>query len=94
MKWQDNPDIRNLPKPEGERVETGVTRFGDDWPGVFIRGDNAFYYTYCLKEYIQGASVTAGLVLMEAQLDGLMKLLESCNVMNLEGAAKDAGVGE
>lgn len=21
------------------RVETGSTQFGDDWPGVFIRGD-------------------------------------------------------
>lgn len=23
-----------------ERVETGPTRFGDDWTGVFIRGDD------------------------------------------------------
>lgn len=26
---------------EGARPETGPMRFGDDWPGVFIRGDNA-----------------------------------------------------
>lgn len=24
------------------RVETGPMRFGDDWTGVFFRGDNAF----------------------------------------------------
>ena len=24
------------------RVETGPVQFGDDWPGLFIRGDNAF----------------------------------------------------
>lgn len=24
------------------RVETGAVQFGDDWPGLFIRGDNAF----------------------------------------------------
>jgi hypothetical protein len=22
-------------------VETGAVKFGDDWPGLFIRGDNA-----------------------------------------------------
>lgn len=26
---------------ELERVETGPVQFNDDWPGVFIRGDNA-----------------------------------------------------
>lgn len=25
------------------RVETGAVQFGDDWPGYFIRGDNAMY---------------------------------------------------
>ena len=24
-----------------ERAETGILQFGDDWPGVFIRGDDA-----------------------------------------------------
>ena len=34
-----------LPKPDGcTRVETGAVQFGDDWPGVFIRGDSAAYY--------------------------------------------------
>ena len=27
-----------------KRAETGPMRFGEDWPGIFIRGDNAFYY--------------------------------------------------
>lgn len=35
-------DIRKVPAPaDGQRVETGAIQFGDDWPGVFIRGDNA-----------------------------------------------------
>ena len=33
---------RKLP-PQSERVETGIIQFGEDWPGVFIRGDNAMY---------------------------------------------------
>ena len=30
--------------PDGSapRVETGAVQFGDDWPGLFIRGDDAF----------------------------------------------------
>jgi hypothetical protein len=34
-------EIRKLPAVD-QRVETGPVQFGDDWPGVFIRGDNAF----------------------------------------------------
>lgn len=31
-----------LPAPQGlPRVETGAVQFGDDWPGLFLRGDNA-----------------------------------------------------
>lgn len=35
--------MRQLPAPSdgGGRVETGAVRFGDDWAGLFIRGDNA-----------------------------------------------------
>lgn len=34
--------IRHLPLPEGmTRMESGPVAFGDDWPGYFIRGDNA-----------------------------------------------------
>ena len=31
------------PTPDGTepRVETGAVRFGSDWPGLFIRGDEA-----------------------------------------------------
>jgi hypothetical protein len=34
--------ILHLPPPVGlPRVETGAVQFGDDWPGLFLRGDNA-----------------------------------------------------
>ena len=29
---------------QAERVETGPVQFGDDWPGLFVRGDNCAYY--------------------------------------------------
>lgn len=33
--------IRNLSAPADDegRVETGAIQFGDDWPGLFVRGD-------------------------------------------------------
>lgn len=33
-------DVRKI-EHTGERVETGPLQIGDDWPGFFIRGDNA-----------------------------------------------------
>ena len=33
--------VRQCPQPDGGRVETGPVQFGDDWPGLFVRGDNA-----------------------------------------------------
>jgi hypothetical protein len=33
--------IQHLPAPtELPRVETGAVQFGDDWPGLFLRGDD------------------------------------------------------
>jgi len=28
---------------EDDRIETGAVQFNDDWPGLFIRGDEALY---------------------------------------------------
>lgn len=42
-------EVRIFPE-QAERVETGVIRFGDDWPGVFIRGDNAAGLSFHLQE--------------------------------------------
>ena len=41
--------IRKIPQPEGGRVETGAVQFEGDWPGIFIRGDNALAYGYMLS---------------------------------------------
>lgn len=35
------------------RVETGAVRFGDDWPGLFIRGDDAFYVMQGVQQLIR-----------------------------------------
>lgn len=39
-----------LPLPDGmRRMESGPVQFGDDWPGVFLRGDNAMAYAMYLR---------------------------------------------
>ena len=35
------------------RVETGPMRFGDDWPGLFIRGDESLHFGLLLKELLE-----------------------------------------
>jgi hypothetical protein len=44
-------EIRRLPAQD-ERVETGPVQFGDDWPGLFIRGDDclALFFSLCNVE--------------------------------------------
>jgi hypothetical protein len=70
--------VRNLDAQE-ERVETGVVQFGDDWPGVFIRGDDAFNYANMLKAVLH--STEAGSIARVATKE-LIDLLESSNVNN------------
>ena len=49
--------IRQLPAMT-PRVETGPAQFGDDWPGIFIRGDNAAFYALHLKRLLDGEDTT------------------------------------
>lgn len=67
--------IRQFPA-QSERVETGPIRFGDDWPGVFIRGDNAFYFGMILRSYMEGDRSPIN----EAVLKGLVANLSSCDL--------------
>lgn len=65
-----------------KRVETGVIQFGDDWPGVFIRGDNAFYYAMNIRQALQDSKLDP---LVEVALKGLLDTLEASNTMNEPG---------
>lgn len=44
--------IRLLPSQK-ERVESGPIKFGEDFAGTFIRGDDAFYYNTALIEVLR-----------------------------------------
>jgi len=69
--------VRHLPSPaDGERVETGPVQFGDDWPGLFIRGDHALYLASVLDNHLQS---DGPYVLGEAAIKSLAASLNSVN---------------
>jgi hypothetical protein len=69
--------ITKLPA-QAERVETGPLQFGDDWPGVFIRGDNALFYARALAAVID--TIPEKHWTVEGVLRGLLSDLQSCSV--------------
>ena len=81
--------VRKLPSPEDEegRVESGVTQFGDDWPGIFLRGDNAFGYFIQLEALLQKFDKfypgDEPFCYEALALSGLRDLLRSCDVREI-----------
>lgn len=63
-----------------ERIETGPTQFGDDWPGVFIRGDNAAAYAMHLRALLYATPPAVSDPFGVAVVRGLVELLESSRV--------------
>ncbi len=56
------------------RAETGPMKFKDDWPGIFIRGDNAFFYLKVCE------ALTANNPIAEKGLEELKQILASSQV--------------
>jgi hypothetical protein len=48
-------EARRLPglTNPNDRVETGAVQFGDDWPGLFVRGDNCMGYAMSLSRMLK-----------------------------------------
>lgn len=67
--------VRKLPGVD-DRVETGPVQFGDDWPGIFIRGDNAMHYALALSSLLKND----GDPIAEMVVEGLMHTLMSSRV--------------
>lgn len=63
-----------------ERMETGPVRFGDDWAGVFIRGDAAQGYAMAIAGLLLRAGPAEDFVgaLDDHTMEGLASLLVSC----------------
>ena len=61
------------------RVETGPVQFNDDWPGVFIRGDNAHAYANAVG---YAAALLKDGDIQKSILQGLGVLLRSSHIEN------------
>jgi hypothetical protein len=64
---------------EQQRAETGVLEFEGDWPGVFIRGDNAFAFVMALRVVLKNSSADP---MSKIIVQGLLDLLENSDVRN------------
>lgn len=77
-----------------ERVETGAIQFNDDWPGVFIRGDNAFFFAMQLRhliKYVEDGADHIDFYTLDAA-KSLVDLLNSCAIVR-ELEDSDTGDG-
>lgn len=75
-------DLQTVPAlVSGERPETGPMQFGDDWPGIFIRGDNALM-GYAPAVYRAMQALPESEWMTRAQLSGLLETLKSCAAQN------------
>lgn len=64
---------------KGHRIENGPIQFGADWPGVFIRGDDALGYAATLRKLLISTSFLRGTI-SGSDLEQLADLLGSCRV--------------
>lgn len=73
--------IQHMPAVPIGRAETGAMQFGNDWPGVFIRGDNAMLFSMTLEMVLKNHGERMSPLMERAVLEGLAKTLSSCRVM-------------
>ena len=67
------------------RLETGIIQEGDDWPGLFIRGDRALVaFSPALKALIDGKAGPMEMALCQS----LLRLLNSTDVKICENAVQ------
>jgi hypothetical protein len=76
---------------EQNRPETGVMQFGEDWPGVFIRGDNAAYLAMQLETYINNPDLRDS-TFIKLAIEELLELLRNSNVRNIPTDQANDGV--
>jgi hypothetical protein len=69
-------------KAPANRPETGAMRFGSDWRGAFIRGDDAFGYAQALEIILKGTPDPFSLTISRAVLESLLGVLKATNEHN------------
>jgi len=70
--------IRKLPEID-PRMEDGPVQFGEDWPGLLLRGDTAMNFAYHL-EVLLATNPAVNQITLEV-VQGLVSDLQSCNLV-------------
>ena len=53
----EKKEIRTIITQSVDRVETGTLQFGEDYPGTFVRGDDAFKYATSISHLLEQLDV-------------------------------------
>jgi hypothetical protein len=78
-------ELEFLKNDDSSRPETGPCQAENDWPGIFIRGDNAFGFSVSLNSVLQDIKNGKQPSLIELMVvEGLLETLKSCNVEQLK----------
>ena len=70
-------NIRMLPE-QAERVESGAVQFGNDWPGIFLRGDNTFGFLLAMKSFLDKTPEEMKKSFEYLTIKGYMQLFSEC----------------
>lgn len=79
--------VQYLPGAD-RRIETGVVVFGEDWPGLFFRGDDALHFASAVRAAAQTMSQDPDKAIQAMVLNGLANTLESCEWSKVKGEKK------
>jgi hypothetical protein len=74
----------------GGRVETGALQINDDWPGIFIRGDDAFHFAYHLEAILKNPDD----FIAKTTVQQLADLFNSCILGHLKDEIDHGNLGE
>jgi hypothetical protein len=74
-----DPRILQIPLPGGSgRVPTGAVQFQDDWPGLFVRGDDAIFLRSAIRHLQERLAGTQDVAISNAllKLRGIADIIE------------------
>jgi hypothetical protein len=64
------------------RIDSGSIVFGSDWPGLFLRGDDAFNYSIHLQNLLEVLDEDEASVISVHVIRGLLHDLKSVDIRN------------
>lgn len=68
--------------PVAPRIESGSIVFGSDWPGLFLRGDQAFAYALHLEHVLDALNEDEAITISVHVVRSLLQDLRSVDVRN------------